>query len=156
MFDRLGLTTRITLLLAPPFFVLVFVVLNGSDGSESAVIAGTGVSFLVSIALSGWFVRSVVGERRDAKRLAQALRSAQDNLQLAEQKTQRDRELQLGFEEMEEALIGGLDVAPLAEAVITGLCRYVGAPVGAIYLRPLGTDEGVPVYVRSAGFALDE
>ena len=132
MFDRLGLTTRITLLLSPPFFVLVFILFSGSDGSHPAIVAGTGASFLISVALSGWFVRSVVAERRDSRRLAQALRSAQDNLTLAEVTTQRDRELQLGFEEMEEALIGGLDVAPLAEAVITSLCRCVGAPVGAL------------------------
>jgi two-component system chemotaxis sensor kinase CheA len=156
VFDRLGLTTRITLLLSPPFFVLVFVLLSGSDGSHPAVVAGTGASFLISVALSGWFVRSVVAERRDARRLAQALRSAQDNLTLAEVKSQRDRELQLGFEEMEEALIGGLEVAPLAEAVITSLCRYVGAPVGAIYLRSLVSNGAPPVFTRSAGFALDD
>jgi signal transduction histidine kinase/ActR/RegA family two-component response regulator len=110
----------------------------------------------VSIALSGWLVRVVVSERREAKRTAQALRSAEDNLELAELKGRTDRELQLGFEEMEEALIGGLDVDELSEAVITALCRYVGAPVGALYLRCVEPGESKPVFRRAGGVALHD
>ena len=112
---------------------------------------------LVSIALAGWLIRLVVSERREAKRTAQSLRSAEDNLRLAERKGRTDRELQQGFEQMEEALIGGLDIGALAEAVITALCRYVETRRSArcISSRPGGA-EAQPVYERVAGVALHD
>ena len=57
---------------------------------------------------------------------------------------------------MEEALIGGLDVDALSEAVITALCRYVGAPVGALYLRSVEPGESKPVFRRAGGVALHD
>ena len=156
MYDRLGLSTRITMILSPPFFVLAYILFSGSSGAEPSVVVGSALSFLVSIALSGSMVRVVVSERRQARRTAQALRSAEDNLELAELKGRTDRELQLGFEEMEEALIGGLDVDALAEAVITALCRYVGAPVGALYLRSEDHGDSTPVFRRAGGVALHD
>ena len=144
------------MILSPPFFVLAYILFSKSSGAEPPVVAGTALSFLVSIALSGWLVRVVVSERREAKRIAQALRSAQDNLELAELKGRTDRELQLGFEEMEEALIGGLDVDELSEAVISALCRYVGAPVGALYLRSSEPGDSKPVFRRAGGVALHD
>ena len=156
MTDRLGLSTRMTMVLSPPFFVIAYVLFSGAKGSDVAVVIAAAASFLVSIALAGWLIRLVVSERREAKRTAQSLRSAEDNLRLAERKGRTDRELQQGFEQMEEALIGGLDIDALAEAVITALCRYVGAPVGALYLKRTGDAEAQPVYERVAGVALHD
>ena len=156
MYDRLGLSTRIMMILSPPFLVLAYILFSQSSGAEPPVVVGTAISFLASIALSGWLVRVVSSERSDNKRTAQALKSAQDNLELAELKGRTDRELQLGFEQMEEALIGGLDVDALAEAVITALCRYVEAPVGALYLRSVDHGESPPVFRRAGSVALHD
>ena len=156
MFDPLGLTTRLTLILSPPFFVLAYVLFAGIKGSDPSVMIGVIVSFLLSVALSGWVVRSVVSERRTAKRTAQALLSAEDNLATAKRQAERDRELQRGFEELEEALIGGLAVEALADAVISRMCLYVGAPVGAIYLKDVDPESDQVIYRRAAGFALGD
>ncbi|MDE0881088.1 MAG: response regulator [Myxococcota bacterium] len=156
MFDRLGLTTRMTLVLTPPFFVLAYVLFAGVSGNHPSVMGATGVSFLIAVALSGWMVRDIVDERRSAKRIVATLKAAQADLAEAQTQRARDRELQLGFEKMEKALIGGLAVDALAVAVIDGLCRYADAPVGALYLRESGDDSDLPRFVRAAGFALGD
>ena len=78
MTDRLGLSTRMTMVLSPPFFVIAYVLFSGAKGSDVAVVIAAAASFLVSIALAGWLIRLVVSERREAKRTAQSLRSAED------------------------------------------------------------------------------
>jgi signal transduction histidine kinase len=145
-----------TLVLTPPFFVLAYVLFAGVSGDHPSVVGATGVSFLISVALSGWMVRGIVDERRSAKRIVASLTAAQADLAQAKAQRARDRELQLGFEKMEKALIGGLAVEALAVAVINGLCRYVDAPVGALYLREPGDDADLPCFVRAAGFALGD
>jgi hypothetical protein len=142
------------LLLSPPFFVLAYILFSGASADQGAVIGAVGVSFLFSVAFAGWMVRSVVAERRAAKRVQTELTSAQGALEVSELKADRDRQLQMGFEEMEGALLGGLSVASLARGVITGLCGFVEAPVGAIYLRDDADD--APIYRRVAGFALGD
>jgi signal transduction histidine kinase/DNA-binding response OmpR family regulator/CHASE3 domain sensor protein len=121
---------------------------------------GTAISLFVVLVLM-WYIAKTFNERREAE---EKLKTTNISLEKVSAENKRRNWILSGSNELNAQLRGEMSLDVLARQVITELCSYVGAPVGAFYLMDdaqtgltlLGTFAYAPEDVPHKKIALGE